>query len=119
MTRLSKGQRWFIIGLLILGVCLTIINTVPIVFISIGSATFAMGLVFLFLECGPAVWHWWIPFGLGYDVVLETTEYMDNADNIKIWLENNMKYKYKYNNFGDVYYFLYKTDATGFKLRWL
>lgn len=119
MTRLSKFQIWVIMTLLGLGGILIATNIVAVVFISLGSTFIFLGLVLLFLECGPYMYYWWIPFRMGCIVKISHKEYMQSHDDIKEWLVENVKFDFLYRNEANEYYFLRDSDATGFKLRWI
>ena len=120
MRRLSKTKLYMMLGLLVLGIILIVINIINIIFISLGGTFITMAVVLLMLDCGPCIWHWWIPFRMGYHVKLPIKIYMEDGGEIDEWLKNNIKFKFMHrNNDDEIFYFWCNADAIGFKLRWI
>ena len=119
MKPLSRFQLWTVGVLLSIGTAMVITSLIAVIFVSVGYTLITMALVWMILECGPLFWYWWIPFRFGYEVKIEQSTYSSHFLNIRAWLEENIKNRVKYlNGNGGTYYFLFKSDATGFKLRW-
>lgn len=118
MKRLSNRQKFMLILLLGFGGSMVLLDWLTVIFLSIGYTFIGMGAILFVLECGPAFWYWWVPFGFGTEYKMDENLYVKNYEEIKPWLEDNFGKSIKYYNFGETFYFIWKTDAMAFILRW-
>lgn len=100
------------------GGSLVFLDLLTMVFLSIGYTLIGMGAVLFVLECGPSFWYWWVPFGFGTEYRMDENLYVEKYEEIEPWLKDNFGRSIKYYNFGETFYFMYKTDAMAFKLMW-
>ena len=119
MKPLSKTQLWITWSMLAFGLLMVITDLISVVSLSVGYTFIAMAIILLMLECGPYMWYWWVSFRWGYHVTLPAKVYMNDSGEIEEWLKDNITFKFMHINNGEAFFFLRKSDAMGFKLRWI
>ena len=118
MKRLSIKQKSMMALLFGVGISLVLLNWFTIIFLFIGYAFIGMSVMLFVLECGPSFWYWWVPFGFGTEYRMDENIYTKKYDDIEPWLLENFGKSIRYYNYGEIFYFMRKTDAMAFKLMW-
>jgi len=119
MKRLNNTQIYIMVGLTLVGFVFIMIDILSLIItLSIGYTCIFLGILLMAMECGPEIWYWWVPFGLGVRYEVDEQIYESKYEDIMHWTVENFGESIKYYNHGTDFYFLRKTDAIAFKLAW-